>query len=101
MRDPVAVVSAIIAVIEIIHVGGAAVDREKGCRGAGTARVCSGGVGGVAAGAGAVPAEEVLSPGHRRSRGAIKRGAQPKNFVNLWLHGGEQEAEVHVCQVPV
>src|SRR6267378_8087423 len=82
MRDPVAVVSAIIAVIEIIHVGGTAVDRKKGCRGAGTARVCGGGVGGIAAGDGAVPAKEALGPGHRRSRSAIERGAQTKNLVD-------------------
>ena len=101
MRNPVAVVSAIIAVIEIIHVGGTAVDREKGCRGTGTARVCGGGVGGIAAGAGAVPAEEVLGQGHRRSRGAIERGAQTKNLVDLVLHRGEQEAGVHACQCHV
>src|SRR6266851_7174756 len=92
MGNPVAVVSTIVAVIELIQVGGTAVDREEGGRGA-AARVCGGGVRSVAPDAGAGPAEEVLGPGVRGSCSAIERGAQTENFVDLMLHRGRQVAE--------
>src|SRR6266850_5869854 len=73
--NPVAVVSTIVAVIELIQVGGTAVDREEGRRGAGT-RVCGGCVRSEAPDSGAGPAEEVLGPGVRGSCSAMERGAQ-------------------------
>ena len=92
MGNPVAVVPTIVAVIELIQVGGTAVDREEGRRDAGT-RVCGGCVRSEAPGAGAGPAEEVLGPGIRGSCSATERGAQTENFIDFMFHCGRQDTD--------
>src|SRR6266850_6752639 len=90
MGNPVAVVSTIVAVIELIQVGGTAVDREEGHRCA-AARVCGGSVRSEAPDSGAGPPEEVLGPRIGGCCSAMERGAQTEKFVDFMLHRGSQD----------
>ena len=98
MRDPVAVVSAIIAVVEIIQIRRTAVDGKESRGSAAPAGVRRRRVRGVTAGAGTMPAEKVLGPGISGGCGAIEGGAQTENFIDLVFYRGEQEAGVHIGQ---